>query len=68
MTKHAPAPAPAGGLVLGIETAGALGAVAVVETRGALLGEVTLLGAESHSERIIPAATMLEAAERAVKG
>lgn len=41
-------------LVLGIETATALGAVAVVSPAG-ILGEITLLNAESHSERIIPA-------------
>jgi tRNA threonylcarbamoyladenosine biosynthesis protein TsaB len=44
------------GLVLGIETATALGGVAVVSGDGRILGEVTLLGRESHSERIIPAA------------
>jgi tRNA threonylcarbamoyladenosine biosynthesis protein TsaB len=42
-------------LVLGIETATALGGVAVVSGDGSLLGEITLLGRESHSERIIPA-------------
>ena len=50
------------GLVLGIETATALGGVAVVSGDGRLLGEITLLGRESHSERIIPAAgELLEA-------
>lgn len=43
------------GLVLGIETATALGGVAVVSAEGLLLGEISLLGRESHSERIIPA-------------
>ena len=50
------------GLVLGIETATALGGVAVVSGDGRILGEVTLLGRESHSERIIPAAGELLAA------
>ncbi|HEY5999162.1 MAG TPA: tRNA (adenosine(37)-N6)-threonylcarbamoyltransferase complex dimerization subunit type 1 TsaB [bacterium] len=45
-----------GGLVLGIETATALGGVALVSADGGLLAETTLLGRESHSERIIPAA------------
>lgn len=48
-------------LVLGIETATALGSVAVVSPAG-LLGELTLLGAESHAERILPAAEHLLAA------
>lgn len=43
------------GLVLGIETATALGGVALVSGDGLLLGEITLLGRESHAERIIPA-------------
>jgi tRNA threonylcarbamoyladenosine biosynthesis protein TsaB len=47
---------PAEGLVLGIETATALGGVALVSGDGRILGEMTLLGRESHSERIIPAA------------
>lgn len=45
-------------LVLGIETATALGSVAVVSPAG-LLGELTLLGAESHAERVLPAAEHL---------
>lgn len=50
------------GLVLGIETATALGGVAVVSADGRILGELTLLGRESHSERIVPAAGELLAA------
>lgn len=49
--------------VLGIETATALGGVAVVSDTG-LLGEITLLNAESHSERILPAAEHLLATLR----
>lgn len=50
------------GLILGIETATALGGVAVVSADGRILGEITLLGRESHSERIVPAAAELLAA------
>ena len=47
------------GLVLGIETATALGGVALVSGGGELLGEITLLNHESHAERILPAAEWL---------
>lgn len=43
------------GLVLGIESASALGGVALVSDRGELLGEVTLRSRESHAERLLPA-------------
>ncbi len=45
--------------MLGIETATALGGVALVDEDGRILGEITLLGRESHSERIIPAVAEL---------
>lgn len=48
--------------MLGIETATALGGVAVVDGDGRILGETTLFGRESHSERIIPEAGRLLAA------
>lgn len=47
------------GLVLGIETATVLGGVALVSGGGELLGEITLRNAESHAERILPAAAWL---------
>lgn len=48
-------------VLLGIETATALGAVALCDGAG-LLGEVTLRNPESHSERILPAIERLLAA------
>jgi tRNA threonylcarbamoyladenosine biosynthesis protein TsaB len=53
---------PPAGLVLGIETATALGGVALVSRDGALAGETTLLGRESHAERLLPALERLLAA------
>jgi len=50
---------PAAGLVLGIETATALGGVALVSRSGDLCGEITLRNHESHSERILPAVASL---------
>jgi tRNA threonylcarbamoyladenosine biosynthesis protein TsaB len=47
------------GLVLGIETATVMGGVALVSDAGELLGEITLRSHESHSERILPAASWL---------
>jgi tRNA threonylcarbamoyladenosine biosynthesis protein TsaB len=46
---------PSGGLVLGIETATAVGGVALVTGSGELLGEIALRNHESHSERMLPA-------------
>lgn len=43
------------GLVLGIESATALGGVALVSGDGRVLGEYALRGRESHAERIAPA-------------
>jgi tRNA threonylcarbamoyladenosine biosynthesis protein TsaB len=42
------------GMVLGIETATALGGVALVSAAGELLAEVTLRSQQSHAERIVP--------------
>ncbi|MHB8835912.1 MAG: tRNA (adenosine(37)-N6)-threonylcarbamoyltransferase complex dimerization subunit type 1 TsaB [Candidatus Methylomirabilia bacterium] len=56
--KKTPALHPTG-LVLGIETATAVGGVALVSADGELLGEITLRNHESHSERILPAADWL---------
>lgn len=56
MKKHAGVPS---GIVLGIETATALGGVALVAADGALLGEITLRSGESHAERVLPAAVSL---------
>lgn len=50
-----PAERRASGLVLGIETASALGGVALVSDAGDLLGEITLRNHENHAERILPA-------------
>lgn len=50
---------PVSKFVLGIETATALGGVALVSDSGELLGEITLRNHESHSERILPAAEWL---------
>lgn len=47
------------GVVLGIETATALGGVALVSAAGELLGEITLRNNESHAERVLPAAAGL---------
>ena len=47
------------GLVLGIETATALGGVALVSAAGELHGEITLRSRESHAERILPAVDSL---------
>lgn len=47
------------GVVLGIETATALGGVALVSAAGELLGEITMRGSESHAERVLPAIDVL---------
>jgi tRNA threonylcarbamoyladenosine biosynthesis protein TsaB len=52
---------PVQGLVLGIETATALGGVAIVDGQGRILCECSFLGRESHAERIIPEVSRLVA-------
>lgn len=64
MTKPKKARAPESeparaGVVLGIETATALGGVALVSAAGELLGEITMRGSESHAERVLPAIDVL---------
>lgn len=62
MTKTRKASAPeaqTAGVVLGIETATALGGVALVSPAGELLGEITMRGNGSHAERVLPAVAVL---------